>query len=115
MSIRITRRGIPINDNAARPGSRGGEGIDQHAYNNMTAPAAQFRCTPMPGQGAASGQRAVQLRLFTPDGAVIESHMSSARSGNGASAKGVTEEGPAASQQVNPTDIGGDDVSGGAI
>ena len=101
--------------NAARPGSRGGEGLDQHVYNNMTAPAAQHRCTTMPGQGATTERRVVQLRLFTPDGAVIESLTSSARSGNGAAAKAVTEDISAVSQQVNPTGISGDDVSGGAI
>ena len=104
-----------VNENAARPGSRGGEGIDQRPYNNMTAPAAQLRCTPMPGQGAITERRVVQLRLFTPDGAVIESLTSSARSGNGAVAKAVTEDISAVSQQVNPTGISGDDVSGGAI
>lgn len=108
-----------VNENAARPGSRGGEGIDQRPCNNMTAPAAQLRCTPMPppmpGQGAITERRVVQLRLFTPDLAVIESLTSSARSGNGAVAKAVTEDISAVSQQVNPTGISGDDVSGGAI
>ena len=95
--------------------SERGQGIDQRAYSNMTVRAAQLRCTPMPDQGATTERRAVQLRLFTPDGAVIESLTSSARSGNDASAKTVTEKDPADSQPVNPTGISSEDVSGGAI
>ena len=104
-----------ITKNAARPGSVGGEGIGQRPYNNMTAPAVQPHCTPMPDQGATTERRVVQLRLSTPDGAVIDSLMSSARYGNGAVAKAVTEDDFAVSQQVNPTGISGDDVSRGAI
>ena len=72
-----------VNENAARPGSRGGEGIDQRPYNNMTAPAAQLRCTPMPGQGAITEQRAEQLRLFALDGVLSEPYVP-AHAGNGA-------------------------------
>ena len=60
---------------AARPGSVGGEGIGQRPYNNMMAPAVQPHCTPMPGQGATTGQRAEQLRLFALDGALSEPYV----------------------------------------
>ena len=86
-------------EEAARAGSRGGENSHRLINTNTTGRPAQLRSTPMPSQGATTERRAVQLRLFTPDRAVIESHTSSARSGNGAAAKAVTE----------------DDVSGGAI
>ena len=72
------------NEEAARPGSRGGEGIDQRAYNNMTAPAAQHRCTTMPDQGAARKERVEQLRLFSIDGAWTEPYTPPTRAGNDA-------------------------------
>lgn len=69
------------------------EGIHQLCVNiNTAGPSAQHRCTPMPGQGATTGQRAVLLRLITPDGAVIESLTSSARSGNGAAMSATSGE-----------------------
>lgn len=83
MTNRITRRGIPINDNAARLGSGGGEGPDQHLYNNMTAPAAQHRCMTMPDQGANTERRVEQLRLFALDGVLSEPYVP-ARAGNDA-------------------------------
>ena len=109
--MRIVHTGY---EEAARPGSEGGNESNQRVHLNTGGLATQLG-ESLPGQGATTERRAVQLRLFTPDGAVIESHMSSARSGNDASAKAVTEKDPADSQPVNPTGIGGVDVSGGAI
>ena len=72
------------NEKAAPLGqSARGQGIGQRSYNNMTAPAAQHRCTPMPGQGATTDQRVVQLRIFALDGALSEPYVP-ARVGNGA-------------------------------
>lgn len=79
---------------AARPGSVGGEGIGQRPYNNMTAPAAQLRCTPMPGQGFTTEQRAEQLRLFALDGVLSEPYVP-ARAGNDAAMSAAAGEGRA--------------------
>ena len=63
--------------------SERGHGIDHHAYNNMTAPAAHHRCTTMPDQGFTTEQRAEQLRLFALDGVLSEPYVP-AHAGNGA-------------------------------
>lgn len=85
--------GIHVDIKAALPGSGGGEGLDQHLYNIMTAPAAQHRCTSMPGQGASTKQRVEQLRLFPIDGVWEEPYTSSARAGNDAAMSAVAGEG----------------------
>lgn len=71
--------GIHVDIKAALPGSGGGEGLDQHLYNIMTAPAAQHRCTTMPDHGATTEQRAEQLRLFALDGAWAEPYVPARR------------------------------------
>lgn len=60
--------------------SERGHGIDHHAYSNMTAPAVQPHCTPMPAQGFTAEQRAEQLRLFALDGAWAEPYVARANS-----------------------------------
>lgn len=78
MSNRITRRGIPINDNAARLGSGGGKGTDRHEYDSTTASAAQPRCTKVSGWRSGTRQHPIQMRLFALDGALSETYPPSA-------------------------------------
>ena len=77
--MRIVHTG---NEEAARLGSWGGEGTDQHEYDNTTASAAQPRCTPMPVHGAARKERVEQLRLIPLDGAWAEPYTPFARARN---------------------------------
>ena len=83
MSNRITRRGIPINDNAARLGSGGGKGTDRHEYDSTTASAAQPRCTKVSGWRSGTRQHPIQMRLFALDGVLSEPYVP-AHAGNGA-------------------------------
>ena len=92
MSNRITRRGIPINDNAARLGSGGGKGTDRHEYDSTTASAAQPRCTKVSGWRSGTRQHPIQMRLFALDGALSEPYMP-VRVGNGAAMSAAAGEG----------------------
>lgn len=94
MSNRITRRGIPINDNAARLGSGGGKGTDRHEYDSTTASAAQPRCTKVSGWRSGTRQHPIQMRLFALDGALSEPYMP-ARAGNDAAMSAASGEGRA--------------------
>ena len=66
--------------NAARAGSRGGVNSHQLLNINTTGLPAQPRCTSMPGHGASTEQRVVQLRLFPIDGAWAEPYVARANS-----------------------------------
>lgn len=87
-------------ESAARPGSKGGNGSNQHINANTTAPAAQPRMS-MPDRRdwrdrrATMKQRAVQLRLFAVDGAGREPYTSSARAGNNVATSAAAGEGRA--------------------
>lgn len=78
--------------NAARPGSEGGENSHQLLYANTTGRLAQPHCTPMPDRCATTAQGAVQLRLFSLDGALSEPYVP-ARAGNDATTTSAAGEG----------------------
>lgn len=59
-------------EEAARAGSRGGEGSNQHSYDNTTDAMAQSRCTSMPGRRGSAEQLVVQLLIFDIAGAAAE-------------------------------------------
>ena len=60
------------NKDAARPGSRGGNGSNQHSYDTTTDARAQSRCTSMPRRRVSTGQLVVQLLFFDIAGAAAE-------------------------------------------
>lgn len=93
MSNRITRRGIPINDNAAQLGSGGGEGTDRHEYDSTTASAAQSRCTKVSGWRSGMRQHPIKLRLFALDGSMSEPYMPTRAKGNDAAMSAAAGEG----------------------
>lgn len=81
----INKKAGPL-DQSAR-----GQRIDQHAYNNMTAPAAQPRCTSLPDRRATTKQRAVQLRIFALDGAWAEPYVACAKRNKAATSAAAGE------------------------
>jgi len=95
MTNRITRStGECVDTKAARLGSGGGEGTNQHKYNNMASSAAQLRCTPMPDWRGSKGQGPMQLRLIELDGAWNEPYVPT-RVENDAAMSAATREGRA--------------------